>query len=74
MSSSSGPGTAARRRRARPPATGADHRSSVPEAFANDIESFLSYISLERGLSKNTVAAYRRDGLIAHAQGFAVKG
>lgn len=37
-----------------------DH-SQAPEAFANDIESFLGYISLERGLSKNTVAAYRRD-------------
>ncbi len=37
-----------------------DH-SQAPAAFANDIESFLSYISLERGLSKNTVAAYRRD-------------
>lgn len=37
-----------------------DH-SQAPGAFANDIESFLGYISLERGLSKNTVAAYRRD-------------
>ncbi len=37
-----------------------DH-SQAPEVFATDIESFLSYISLERGLSKNTVAAYRRD-------------
>ncbi len=37
-----------------------DH-SQAPEAFASDIESFLGYISLERGLSKNTVAAYRRD-------------
>ena len=35
--------------------------SQAPEAFVNDIESFLGYISLERGLAKNTVAAYRRD-------------
>ena len=37
-----------------------DH-SQAPEAFANDIESFLSFIQLERGLSKNTVVGYRRD-------------
>src|SRR5882672_3294741 len=37
-----------------------DH-SQAPGAFANDIESFLSFIQLERGLSKNTVAGYRRD-------------
>ena len=35
--------------------------SQAPEAFANDIESFLSFIQLERGLSINTVAGYRRD-------------
>ena len=37
-----------------------DH-SQAPAAFAQDIEAFLAFISLERGLSKNTVAAYRRD-------------
>jgi integrase/recombinase XerD len=37
-----------------------DH-SQAPAAFANDLEGFLSFIQLERGLSKNTVAAYRRD-------------
>ena len=37
-----------------------DH-SLAPGAFANDIEAFLGFISLERGLSKNTVAGYRRD-------------
>ena len=37
-----------------------DH-SQAPAAFANDIEAFLSFIQLERGLSKNTVAGYRRD-------------
>jgi integrase/recombinase XerD len=37
-----------------------DH-SQAPAAFANDIEAFLSFISLERGLSPNTIAAYRRD-------------
>ncbi len=38
----------------------ADH-SRAPKAFANDIEDFLAFIGLERGLSKNTLAAYRRD-------------
>jgi integrase/recombinase XerD len=35
--------------------------SRAPAAFANDIEAFLGFISLERGLSANTVAGYRRD-------------
>lgn len=35
--------------------------SRAPKAFVDDIESFLGFISLERGLSKNTIAAYRRD-------------
>ena len=38
-----------------------DDHSRAPAAFATDIEAFLSFISLERGLSKHTVAAYRRD-------------
>ncbi len=29
--------------------------------FANDIDAFLAFIDLERGLSKHTTAAYRRD-------------
>lgn len=37
-----------------------DH-SQAPAGFVGDIEAFLSFIGLERGLSKNTVAAYRRD-------------
>lgn len=37
-----------------------DH-SRAPAAFVGDIEAFLAFISLERGLSANTVAAYRRD-------------
>jgi integrase/recombinase XerD len=37
-----------------------DH-SRAPGAFAQDIEGFLAYIGLERGLAKNTLAAYRRD-------------
>ena len=37
-----------------------DH-SQAPGAFANDIEAFIAFLSLERGLSKNTTAAYRRD-------------
>jgi len=35
--------------------------SRAPETFANDIEAFLGFISLERGLSANTVVGYRRD-------------
>jgi integrase/recombinase XerD len=37
-----------------------DH-SRAPAAFANDIEAFLSFISLERGLAINTITSYRRD-------------
>ncbi|MFM8337898.1 MAG: site-specific integrase, partial [Opitutaceae bacterium] len=37
-----------------------DH-SRAPAAFAADTESFLAYLGLERGLSANTLAAYRRD-------------
>ncbi|MEO6245164.1 MAG: site-specific tyrosine recombinase XerD [Opitutaceae bacterium] len=37
-----------------------DH-SRAPAAFAGDIEAFLAFNSLERGLSANTLAAYRRD-------------
>ena len=35
--------------------------SQAPAAFANDIEAFLGFMGLERGLSKNTIAAYTRD-------------
>ncbi len=35
--------------------------SQAPEAFATDTEAFLGFISLERGLAKNTIAAYTRD-------------
>ncbi|MDP3071223.1 MAG: site-specific tyrosine recombinase XerD [Opitutaceae bacterium] len=35
--------------------------SQAPAAFAGDIEAFLGFIALERGLSAHTVAAYRRD-------------
>ena len=38
-----------------------DDHSRAAAAFANDIEAFLSFISLERGLAKNTVSSYRRD-------------
>lgn len=37
-----------------------DH-SQAPGAFAEDIEAFLGFISLERGLAKNTIAGYRSD-------------
>lgn len=35
--------------------------SRAPGAFANDIEAFLGFIGLERGLSPNTIVGYRRD-------------
>jgi integrase/recombinase XerD len=38
-----------------------DDHSRAPDAFAGDIEALLSFMSLERGLSKNTIASYRRD-------------
>jgi integrase/recombinase XerD len=37
-----------------------DH-SRAPAAFANDIEAFLGFIGLERGLAENTSVSYRRD-------------
>lgn len=37
-----------------------DH-SQAPGAFASDIEAFLNFAELERGLSPNTIAAYCRD-------------
>lgn len=39
----------------------ASPQSRAPENFVEAIESFLGFISLERGLSDNTLAAYRRD-------------
>ncbi len=38
-----------------------DDESRAPRAFAGDIQSFLNTLALERGLSANTRAAYRRD-------------
>jgi integrase/recombinase XerD len=35
--------------------------SRAPEAFLDPIEQFLGFISLERGLSPNTIASYCRD-------------
>ena len=39
----------------------ANGASVAPAGFADDLDAFLNFIDLERGLSKNTVAAYRRD-------------
>ncbi len=33
----------------------------VPRAFANDLDAFIAYIDLERGLSRHTQSNYRRD-------------
>ena len=41
--------------------TRSSRSSQAPEKFLEPIEAFLAFISLERGLSLNTVAAYRRD-------------
>lgn len=38
-----------------------DDHSRAPGKFAGDIDAFLAFNGLERGLSKNTTAAYRRD-------------
>jgi len=34
---------------------------TIPAGFADDLDAFLAFIELERGLAKNTSAAYRRD-------------
>ncbi len=39
----------------------ASDSSRAPEAFAGEIDGFLGFIGLERGLSKNTILGYRRD-------------
>jgi integrase/recombinase XerD len=43
------------------PRARAQDLSQAPAAFAGDIEAFLGFVSLERGLSANTIAGYRRD-------------
>ena len=37
-----------------------DH-SRAADAFASEIEAFLGFMSLERGLAANTIVSYRRD-------------
>ena len=39
----------------------AEDQSHAPASFVDDIEAYLGFISLERGLSKNTLLGYRRD-------------
>jgi integrase/recombinase XerD len=36
-------------------------KPAAASRFENDLEGFVAFISLERGLSRNTIAAYRRD-------------
>ena len=48
-------------------------QSQAPADFVEGIESFLAFISLERGLAANTTAAYRRD-LDQAAKFFAQRG
>ncbi|HTO02532.1 MAG TPA: site-specific tyrosine recombinase XerD [Opitutus sp.] len=42
-------------------AASAQDQSRAPAAFVEHIEAYLGFISLERGLSKNTLLGYRRD-------------
>lgn len=46
---------------------------NCPTAYAEPIESFLAWLELERGLSKNTIHAYARD-LVQSAQFYAKRG
>lgn len=46
-------------------------QSRAPAAFATDIDGFLAFIELERGLSRNTRAAYQND--LDQAAGFLAK-
>jgi len=39
----------------------AQNHSHAPAAFAEPIEAYLAFITLERGFSKHTIAGYRRD-------------
>jgi integrase/recombinase XerD len=43
------------------PRARAEDQSQAPAAFVDDIEAYLGFIGLERGLSKNTLLGYRRD-------------
>jgi integrase/recombinase XerD len=43
------------------PRVRAEDQSQAPASFIDDIEAYLGFISLERGLSKNTLLGYRRD-------------
>lgn len=45
----------------------------APAGFADDIDGYLAFISLERGLSKNTITGYQRD-LLQAANFLAAKG
>ena len=38
-----------------------DDHSRAADGFASDIEAFLGFMSLERGLARNTISGYRRD-------------
>ena len=38
-----------------------DPLSTIPDEFVEPVESFLAWLELERGLSRNTISAYGRD-------------
>ncbi len=55
----------------RQPATKRSDVSKTESAFADDLDQFLGYIELEKGLSRNTVKSYESD--LRHAGGFLAK-
>ena len=50
-----------------------ERRSAVPSGFCAALESFLDGLAVERGLSPNTIQAYRRD-LVEHCRFLAAQG
>lgn len=45
----------------KPPRVAATDSSRAPAQFVEEIEGYLGFVALERGLSQNTLAGYRRD-------------
>lgn len=43
------------------PSVSADDPAAIPPDLAEDIDAFLAFLELEKGSSRNTIAAYQRD-------------
>lgn len=41
--------------------TGAGESNALPEAFIEEVDSFLAFLELEKGSSSNTISSYQRD-------------